>query len=399
MTLPRDVVAVLVAKTARTFAYGFLGIALPVYFSDLGMGPAGIGFAVTLTLVGSAILTWAIRRPAERLGSRAALLLLAVLNGVSALLLLGASSPALAVVAAMLGNVAVTTTETGPFQALEQVVVTRAVPARRRTLALSVYNFAGYAAAAGGAALVRLLPDYRPLFAIFFAMAVVQYVAYAMLPRAVAVIAAPVGGGASRPLIRKLAALFALDAFAGGFVLQSLVAYFLHTRFDLTLEALGTIFFAVQIVTALSLLLAVRVAGWLGLLPTMVLSHLISNVVLMAIALAPTPSVAVALLLIRHVLSQMDVPTRQAYMMAIVHDTEREAAATTTNLARTAAQAISPMFTGWIMQAVTLSAPFVLGGALKIVYDVLIYAAFRGVPLRDEPETAPMAESRGGNAT
>jgi MFS family permease len=148
----------------------------------------------------------------------------------------------------------------------------------------------------------------------------------------------------------------------------------------------------VQIVTALSLLLAVRVAAWVGLLPTMVLSHLISNVVLIAIAVAPTAPVAVVLLLIRHMLSQMDVPTRQAYVMAVVHDSEREAAATTTNLARTVAQAITPMLTGWVMQAVALSAPFVLGGVLKIVYDVLVYAAFRSVPLREEPDP-------GGEAT
>jgi predicted MFS family arabinose efflux permease len=314
--------------------------------------------------------------------------MLAALNGVSAVLLLVATVPVIAIVAAMVGNVAVTTTETGPFQAIEQVVVTRAVSVRRRTMALSVYNLVGYVAAAGGAALVSVLPAYRPLFVIFLLMAAVQCVAYAVLPRGVTVSTRPAGGVVSRPLIRKLAALFALDAFAGGFVLQSLVAYFLHTRFDLSLEALGTIFFAVQIVTALSLLLAVRVAAWIGLLPTMVLSHLISNVVLIAIAVAPTAPVAVVLLLIRHMLSQMDVPTRQAYVMAVVHDSEREAAATTTNLARTVAQAITPMLTGWVMQAVALSAPFVLGGVLKIVYDVLVYAAFRSVPLREEPDPA-----------
>ena len=392
MRLPRDVVVVVIAKTARTFAYGFLGITLPVYFSDLGLGAAGIGFAISLTLAGGAILTWAIRRPAERFGTRAALLMLAALNGVSAVLLLVATVPVVAIVAAMVGNVAVTTTETGPFQAIEQVVVTRAVSVRRRTMALSVYNLVGYVAAAGGAALVSVLPAYRPLFVIFLLMAGVQCVAYAVLPRGVTVSTRPAGGVVSRPLIRKLAALFALDAFAGGFVLQSLVAYFLHTRFDLSLEALGTIFFAVQIVTALSLLLAVRVAAWIGLLPTMVLSHLISNVVLIAIAVAPTAPVAVVLLLIRHMLSQMDVPTRQAYVMAVVHDSEREAAATTTNLARTVAQAITPMLTGWVMQTVALSAPFVLGGVLKIVYDVLVYATFRSVPLREEPDP-------GGDAT
>ncbi|OGL02572.1 MAG: hypothetical protein A3D33_05270 [Candidatus Rokubacteria bacterium RIFCSPHIGHO2_02_FULL_73_26] len=384
MALPPEVRAVFAAKTARTFCYGFLGILLPVYLSELGLGAAAIGVAVTATLAGSAVLTWAVRRPAERWGGRAALLALAGLSAAAALVLLATRAPWLVVLGAMLGNVAVGAGETGPFLALEQVMVARAVAPARRTLVLSVYNLLGYGAAALGAAVLRLGPAPRLLFAVFLAAAAAQALAYARLGAAARPgRRAPAGAPPSAPLIRKLAALFALDAFAGGFVLQSLVAYFLHERYGLGLETLGLVFFATSLLTAASLLLAPRAAARFGLLPTMVGSHLVSNVVLIAIAAAPTAAVAVLLLCVRHLLSQMDVPTRQAYVMAIVEDREREAAATVTNLARTVAQAVTPSVTGWVMQAVALSAPFVLGGGLKIVYDLLLWWTFRDVKLRD----------------
>jgi MFS family permease len=379
-TICQALYLVFVAKTARTFCYGFLGVLFPLYLSELGVSTAGVGTAVTLTLAGSAALTWGIRRPAERYGARPVLGGLAMLSGLAAFILLASRDPRLVVLAAMLGNLAVGTGETGPFLTLEQVLIARAVDARRRTAILSAYNLAGYAAAAAGAALAGMLPLAR-LFLVFLAGAGVQCLAYWRLaggapgPR-------PPATGPSRPsarLIRRLAALGALDSFAGGFVLQSLVAYYLHARYGLGLEALGWVFGTTQILTAVSLLLAPRAARRFGLLATMVVSHLVSNVVLMAIAVAPTAAVAVGLLFARHLLSQMDVPTRQAYVMAIVEDHEREAAAATTNLARTVAQAVTPALTGWVMQAVALSSPFVLGGGLKIVYDLLLYRAFRHI--------------------
>ena len=180
-----------------------------------------------------------------------------------------------------------------------------------------------------------------------------------------------------------MAALFALDSFAGGFVVQSLVSYYLYQRYGLGLEALGLVFGVAQILTAVSLLFAARAATRFGLLETMVVSHLLSNVFLIAVAAAPTASVAIALIFLRQLLSQMDVPTRQAYVMAVVADHEREAAASFTNLSRTVAQAVTPALTGWVMQSIALSAPFVLGGGLKIVYDVLIWLTFRDVTLRE----------------
>ena len=383
MALPRDVRAVFAAKAARTFGYGFLGVLLPVYLTDLGLGATAIGAVVTLLLAGSAGLTWAVRRPAELWGSRTTLLGLAALSVLAAGLLVATREPWLVVLAALLANVAVGTGETGPFLTLDQVLVARAVPAARRTTILSWYNLLGYGAAAVGAATIRVVPAPRALFAVFLVVAVVQCAAYAALGRGPAPARRPPGAPRpSAPLIRRLAALFALDSFAGGFVLQALVAYFLHARYGLGLEALGGVFFVVQLLTAVSLLLAARAARRFGLLRTMVVSHLVSNAVLVAIAFAPTAAVAVGLLFVRHLLSQMDVPTRQAYVMAIVEDHEREAAATATNLARTAAQAVTPALTGWVMQAVALSAPFALGGGLKIVYDLLLYWTFKDVKLK-----------------
>jgi hypothetical protein len=276
----------------------------------------------------------------------------------------------------MLGNVAVGAGETGPFLSIEQVVIARAADPAQRTTILSLYNLLGYGAAAAGAAAVALGPP-RLLFAGFLVAALVQTGAYAALKRVT--MAAPSARAApvSTPVIRRIAVLFALDSFAGGFVLQALIAYFLHVRFDLGLETLGRIFFVAQLLTAASLLLAPRLARSLGLLPTMVLTHLVSNVFLIGIAAAPSAAVAIALLFARQLLSQIDVPTRQAWVMSIVPDHEREAAATTTTLWRTAAQAITPLVTGWVMQAVALSAPFVLGGTLKILYDLLLWKAFR----------------------
>jgi MFS family permease len=383
--LDRDVLAIFLAKTVRTFAYGYLGILLPLYLSDLGVAAAGVGTFVTLTLIGSAALTWGVRMPAERLGARAALTGLATLSAIAAALLVVTRQPWVVVLAAMLGNVAVGVGETGPFLSVEQVVIARATPADRRTGVLSVYNLLGYGAAAVGAAVVGWATP-RALFLAFLVAAVTQALVYTRLPAArPAPRPASAGSGPSAAIIRRLAALFALDSFAGGFVLQSLVAYYLHLRFGLGLEALGRIFFVAQIVTALSLLLAARFAVRFGLLNTMVLSHLVSNVFLIAIAFAPSAWLAVALLYARQLLSQMDVPTRQAYVMGVVEDHEREHAATTTTLWRTVTQAISPAVTGWIMASVALSAPFVVGGVLKIVYDLLLYGTFRDVKPRDPP--------------
>jgi len=393
---------VFVAKTARTFCYGFLGIALPLYLSALGADARGVGAMVTLTLASSAGLTWAVRRPAERHGPAGPLLALAALSLAAAGLLLTTRTPWLVVLAAMLGNVAVGTGEAGPFLTLEQVVVTRSVAPNRLPSALALYNLLGYVAAALGAAGAALVPA-PALFAAFGAGAVAQIVAYARLPGAGGLAperrGRPLAALPSAPIIRRLAALFALDAFAGGFVLQSLIAYWFAVRYGLRLDSLGWVFFAAQLLTALSFLAAAPLARRLGLIQTMVVTHLASNVLLIGVGLARSAPAAIALLLARQLLSQIDVPTRQAYVMSVVEDREREAAASITNVARTVAQAVTPAFTGWVIQGLALAAPFVLGGGLKIVYDLLLYATFRSVPSRAGAVTVGDPSARDGGRT
>ena len=383
--MSRDGRLVFMAKTARTFCYGFLGVLFPVYLAEHGLDARGIGVAVTLTLLASAGMTFAIRRPAERYGARAALLAQAGLIVISAAVLLVTEQAWLIVVAAMIGNLAVGSGETGPFLTLEQVAVTRATPRERLTTVLSLYNLAGYGASALGAAAVgRAGASPRVLFAVFLLGGLLQMVTYALMqPDPARAPASRVAAAMpSRPLIRRLAALFALDSLAGGFVLQSLIAYWFYTRFDMDLAALGWTFFGAQVLSGLSLLLAARLAPRLGLVNTMVFSHLISNVLLIGVALAPSAPLAVALLLARHLLSQMDVPTRQSFLMLAVQDHEREGAASLTNVSRTLAQSVSPALTGWVMASVSLAAPFFLGGGLKILYDLLLYRTIRHIEPR-----------------
>jgi MFS family permease len=381
----RNARLVFVAKTTRTFCYGFLGVLFPVYLTRLGFGAAELGVAITLTLIASAAMTFAIRRPAERFGSRAALLAQAALILISAALFLLTREPWIVVAAAMIGNLAVGTGETGPFLSLEQVVVTRDTPRERLTTVLSVYNLIGYAAAGVGAALVgRAEASPRALFGVFLVGGLIQLAAYAGMrpqpPRAV--LAGSAAQYPSRSLVRRLAALFALDSLAGGFVLQSLVAYWFYARFGVGLHDLGWIFFGAQVLSGLSLLLAARIARRLGLVNTMVFSHLISNLFLIGIALAPTLGVAVVCLLARHLLSQMDVPTRQSFLMLAVDDHEREGAVSLTNMSRTFAQSVSPTVAGWVMQGISLGTPLLVGGGLKIVYDLMLYATIRNVQTR-----------------
>ena len=380
----RNARLVLCAKTARTFCYGFLGVLFPVYVTRLGLGPGELGLAVTLTLLSSAVTTYLVRWPAERYGVRTALVLGSGLIALSAGLFMVAHSPWIVVLAAMVGNLAVGTGETGPFLALEQVVVARDASRAQLTWVLSFYNLAGYAASALGASLVghgAVSP--RPLFGLFMASAAVQIVAYGLMrPTPPAARPGAAASAPSRALVRRLAALFALDSLAGGFVLQSLIAYWFYARFGAGLPDLGWIFFGAQMLSGLSLVLAARVAPRLGLVNTMVFSHLFSNFLLIGVALAPTLGLAVACLLARHLLSQMDVPTRQTFLMLAVEDHEREGAASLANTSRTLAQSMSPTLAGWVMQGVGLGAPIFIGSALKIVCDVLLYAAVRKVETR-----------------
>ncbi|HET8785057.1 MAG TPA: MFS transporter, partial [Candidatus Limnocylindrales bacterium] len=290
-----------------------------------------------------------------------------------------------------------------PFLAVEQASLTQVVPARRRTAVFAWYNLAGYLATATGALAAGLLGQalissgWREVDA--YRAVVVGYAAIGLVMALVATrlgpdieippaeadaaadgIARRLGLGRSRSIVMRLSALFSLDAFAGGFIPQTLIAYWFALRFGVSPATLGAIFFAANLLAAVSSLSAARIAARIGLIETMVFTHLPSNVLLMLIPLMPTLPLAVALLLCRFALSQMDVPTRQSYVMAVVQPEERSAAAGVTGIARTIGAAISPSFSTVLLSgAGTAALPFYLAGGLKIIYDLLIYRDFRQV--------------------
>jgi MFS family permease len=308
-------------------------------------------------------------------------------------------------VAATIGVISPTGNEVGPFLAVEQACLAQVIADRHRTRIFAWYNVAGYAATAlgalaggtGAAALQRggwsLLASYQALFGAYAAVGGGLLLLSSRLSSAVEAPPRVVAAGArlflglheSRGLVARLSALFALDAFGGGFILQSVVAYWLHERFQVDEATLGAVFFGTNILSGFSALVAVPLARRIGLVNTMVWTHLPSNLVLMAVPLMPTFPLAVAALLIRHTLSQMDVPTRQSYVNAIVPPAERSAANGVTGTARQLAAALAPTIAGTVLGVAALTGvPFFAAGGLKIAYDLNLWRMFRTVKPPEE---------------
>ncbi len=395
--LDRDGWTILLEKSVRTVPYGFLGVLFGYYLAELGFDGFAVGAVVALTVLTSALYTFASSLVADRIGRRRTLAFFALMDTLAGALLLSSTAWWAPVMAGVVGNMSVGAGEVGPFLSLEQAILPRTCTAERRTLAFSVYNLFGYGASAVGA-LVARVPDYlnlqphvlgyRPLFFAYMMTGLMGAVLYSALTKDVELgrRAGPTRplSPRGRPIVVRLAALFSLDAFGGGFIGQSILSYYFSVRYGLDLSSLGTIFFATQIVTALSFLLAARIARRIGLLRTMVFSHIPSNLFLIGVALAPTSLSAVALLLCRQSLSQMDVPTRQSYTMAIVEESDRTAAAGLTSSARTVSSSVSPSLAGYAIQNLWIGTPVFLAGALKLVYDGLIYGVFRKVKPPEE---------------
>ncbi len=390
--IDRDGKTVYLEKIVRTVPYGFLGVLFGVYLKELLFDPVQIGIVLTATVLSSAAYTAVTALLADRFGRRRTLVFFALMDLLAGFLLFASTAWWAPVAAGIVGNMTVGAGEVGPFLSLEQAILPRTCAPERRTLAFSVYNLVGYGASSVGALLARV-PDllnqqphylgYRPLFLAYALTGLVGAALYATLRREVE---PPAAAGPRRPLspqagpiVVRLAALFSLDAFGGGFIGQSILSYYFAYRYNLDLSALGTIFFATQVVTALSFLAAERIARRFGLLRTMVFSHIPSNVFLIGVAFAPTPLSAVALLLCRQSLSQMDVPTRQSYTMAIVAEGDRTAAAALTSSARTVSSSLSPPLAGYALGSLWVGTPLFAAGALKLLYDGLIYAVFRKV--------------------
>ena len=390
--IDRDGKLVFLEKTVRTIPYGFLGVLFGVYLGEVGLEPVTIGIVLTATVLSSALYTFLTSLVADRIGRRRTLVFFALMDLLAGAVLVSSTAWWAPVFAGIAGNMTVGAGEVGPFLSLEQAILPRTCNPNRRTLAFSVYNLVGYGSSSVGALLAGvpqllnttpLYLGYRPLFLAYMASGLMGAVLYSALSKQVEPDRAPGRRPAlsarGRPIVLRLSALFSLDAFGGGFIGQSILSYYFSVRYNLDLATLGAIFFATQVVTALSFLAAERIARRIGLLRTMVFSHIPSNVFLIGVAFAPTPLSAVALLLCRQSLSQMDVPTRQSYTMAIVDETDRTATAGLTSSARTVSSSVSPSLAGYAIGNLWIGTPLLLAGSIKLAYDGLIYAVFRKV--------------------
>jgi MFS family permease len=396
--MSRDGRLLFAACGVRSFAYGFLSVILGLYLDAAGVSATAIGWIFTAALAGGAVMTIIITSVADALGRKNLLILGAVLMALAGWVFAVSSDPSILAVAAIFGTISPSGKEVGPFLSIEQAVLPQTTSDQQRTAVFSFYNLVGSFAGAMGALAVGLPPrfsatavtGYRFLVWAYVGCALVMMVLFAFLSRDVETTRETtpeirkIGVRRSRGIVAKLAALFALDAFAGGFIVQSIVAYWFYLRYSAELNQLSAIFFGVNFLSALSFLAAPALARRIGLLNTMVFTHLPSNLLILLVPLMPNLELAAAILLARNLLSQMDVPTRQSYTMAVVDGDERAAAAGMLSVARNTGAALAPLFTGAILASPAMGLPFLLAGGLKVIYDVWIFAVFRKVKPPEE---------------
>ena len=370
---------ILVSRSARSLAYGALAVVLAEALAARGFSPIGIGAAITAALLAGALTSALTGRLVRAFGSRATFAAGGVAMIVAAALMAG-GEPAI-VCACLLGVVSPGGQDVGPFAAIEQAAL--ADDSAGVTRRLSVYNVVSAASIAFGALAAAVLSYHGVLLLYGAAGAVVAVVAIGMHDDRVTV-AGPAHRRATRfGIVERLAALFAVDAFAGGFIVQAFIAYWFSVRFGVGAQTIGPLLFGANLLAAASYVLAARVAARIGLLNTMVFTHLPSNVLLCALPFMPSFPLAAAVLLARSALSQMDVPTRQAYTLALVPPYDRARAAGVTGAVRPAAASIAPVLTGVAFQLTAAGLPFVLAGVIKIAYDLSLLATFRRVSVDD----------------
>ena len=385
-------------QALRAFLYGFASVLLGATLAGSGLTDAQVGLIFTAILVGMAAMSSFVGFGARRLDWRRTYAVLLVVMGCAGAVFAITSNPVALVLAALTGTLSTDPNESGPISSIEHGMIGQADP-QARVRVFGRYNAVAYVAGALGSLAAGLpsllrdagwpLPGDRWLFLIFPVVSVPSAVLATRLSDAVAArppgVAARSTLGASRGTVTRLAALFAVDSFAGGLIVQAFVIFWFGRRFGASTETMAVVFFVSGLLQAISSLIAARVAQRFGLLPTMVFTHLPSNVLLIALPFSPSLGVAVAVWWSRVALSQMDVPARQAYVAASVKPEERVAAAAFTNTARYVTRPFGPALAGALMQAVSIGSPFVAAGSLKALYDVLIYAMFRRVVVVDAP--------------
>jgi MFS family permease len=393
----RDLRSILAVQTLRAFAYGFASVILGTALADSGLSDAQVGLVFTAMLTGNAGVSIGVGLIGDRIGRRRLYAVLLGLMGFAGSVYAFTDAFPVLVIVALTGTLSTDPNESGPITSIEQAMMGSS-PAHVRARVFGRYNAVAYlggaagALAAGGPALLRrsmpsIPADQRWL--LLFALVALASVAISMrLSLAVESVTRSTGRPLerSRSTVARLAALFGLDAFAGGFVVSTFIAFWFSRRFGTSAETIGAVLFGVGILQAVSSVVSGRLAGRIGLLNTMVFTHLPSNVMLALIPVMPSLGPAVAMLLLRSTLSQMDVPARQAYVVSMVDPSERTAAAAYTNTARYLVRPFGAAGAGLVMQRVAIGAPFFIAGALKVVYDLALYATFRKVPL---PEDTP----------
>jgi MFS family permease len=368
-------VSVLTARGIRGLAYGSLSVVIGIALARQGFSAAQIGALLSLTLTCGALFSFASSALARRLGDKSTLFFGCACMAVAGVLLAAGISRTMTVIAFALGTITAGAQEVGPFAALEQAMIGEGADAEGAHR-FALYNAVGIFCGAAGAALVALVSLHAVLWSYAFSAAA-MCAAYALLPPL-----PPPPPAHAHPIrrfgaIEQLAALFAVDALAGGFIVQAVIAYWFHARFATPLSTLGPLLAVANVLAGASFYGAARLAKRFGLLNTMVFTHLPSNVLLLLVPFMPSFGWAAAILLLRFALSQMDVPTRQAYAMSSVAASERTRAAAITNAVRPAAAAVAPLFAGVAMQTAAFGAPFVIAGAMKIAYDLALFFRFR----------------------
>ena len=399
-----DIKILFTTRIVRLFCYGFLSVILALYLVQVGLTEQQVGLLFTLTLAGDAGISLWLTTSADRFGRRRTLLIGALLMLGAGLVFIFTNNIVLLMAAAIIGVISPSGNEIGPFLSVEQAGLTQIIPNEKRTHVFAWYNLAGSFATATGALsggwLAQILQSrgwsaldaYKVVLGGYALGGLVLTILFLTVSSAVEVkekISAEtkvvLGLHRSRSVVMRLSALFALDAFAGGLIVQSLIAYWFHVKFGVDSGVLGSIFFGANILAGISALVAVPLARRFGLINTMVFTHVPSNLLLMLVPLMPNLPLAIGLLLARFSISQMDVPTRQSYTIAVVAPDERSAAAGVTSIARSVGASISPALTGiFLANPALFSVPFFLCGGLKLVYDLALYRSFSTMKAPEE---------------
>src|SRR3954462_4594337 len=391
-------------RFARLFAYGALSVVLVLYLTSLGLSESQTGLLLTLTLLGDTLVSLWLTTQADRIGRRRVLRTGGILMALAGLVFASTGNLFLLLIAGTIGVISPSGNEVGPFLSIEQAALSHVVPDLARTAVFAWYTVAGAFATAAGSlfagTLVQLLErrtgstsgNYRAVVLLYAGVAGLLTLFFSRLSPATEVSSPKetsdrltpmrnfLGIGHSREIVFKLSALFALDSFAGGFVMQTFAAYWFPLRFGADPATLGLIFFGANILAGLSAFWASRLASRFGLINTMVFTHLPANILLILVPLMPTLSSVILVLFLRFSTSEMDVPTRQSYTMAVVRREERSPPAGITGVARTTGAALAPLFAGVLFaKASLISVPFFVAGSLKIVYDLLLYREFLGI--------------------